>query len=244
MTESLPAKQRHARRARARRRREGVALLVIMIIIVITTFAASISVQNTTSEMQAAARERMTVHARYAAEAALVATISYIERPGDFTADWERYRQMPLPLVSQYTGGHPISADPRGRHDAARITGEVLMLSSVGGVPPVSSPDPGAAIPDLTGSFGPNQSYSMPAYDVDLTDCYAGPLIPGSQVDGSAGSVHMYCVLTVRGRLLINGDAGAGLQWDLPDGTNTGFQDRTGAAHDARAIIQTPPVRQ
>jgi hypothetical protein len=238
MTESLRARQRRTRRARAHRRREGVALLVIMIIIVITTFAASISVQNTTSEMQAAARERVTVHARYASEAALVATVSYIEELRDFDLWWRASQLLGVPLVSQYTAGHPI---PPARHGAARVTGDTLMLIS-NGVPPVSSPDPGAAIPDLTGSFGPNQPYSMPAYDVDLTDCYAGPIDDGSQVGGTTAP--MYCVLTVRGRLLVNGDAGAGLQWVLPDGTNTGFQDRTGAAHDARAIIKTPSVKQ
>jgi hypothetical protein len=239
MTESLRARHRRARRARARRVREGMALLVIMIIIVITTFAASISVQNTTAEMQAVARERMTMHARYAAEAALVATASYIENLGDLTTAWNGWAGDPVPLVSQYTAGHAIPPTPEGRHSAARVTDDVLAASS-NGVPPVSSPNPGAMIPDFTGSFGPNQSYSMPAYEVDLTDCYMGRIVPGNALAGPRAP--FYCVLTVRGRLLINGGAGSGLQWLMPDGTNV-FQDRTGAAHDARAIILTPTIQ-
>lgn len=240
MTQTLKVRYRRARRARARRAREGVALLVIMIIIVITTFAAAISVQNTTAEMQAVARERMTMHSRYAAEAALTATVSWIE-VADLKVFWQGWNALPPPFVSPYTGGHPIS--PLARHNAVRISGVAQDLIA-NGVLPVSGPDPGAAIPDLTGSFGPNQSYSMPSYDVDMTDCYEAPDVIGNELGGGDEEkpTKFYCVMTVRGRLIINNGGGAGVQWVLPDGTNTGFQDRTGAAHDARAIIMTPTM--
>jgi hypothetical protein len=247
MSQPRAARTRRARRARAHRRREGMALLVIMIIIVITTAGAAISVQNTTAEMHAAGRERVMMHARYAAEAALVSTVSWLDRVGGgpLAETWIAWRTDPPPIVAPYTAGHTIPAVVGGhRHEAARIT-QTSQAAVSNGVPPVGSPDPGAAIPDLTGSFGPNQPYSMQNFVVDLTDCYEAPAVnaAGTQVNAQNGLVpiRFYCALTVRGRLEINGGGGTGVTWDLPT-INGVFQDRTGAAQDARAIIETPTM--
>ena len=75
--------------------------------------------------------------ARYAAEAALVATVSYIEEIGDLTAAWRGWAGDLPPAVGQYTAGHAIPNTAAGRHSAARVTDDVLAASS-NGVPPVS----------------------------------------------------------------------------------------------------------
>jgi len=199
----------------------------------ITTAAAAVSVQNTTAEMQAAGRERMLMHARYAAEAALVATISWIDNQENFKDTWDAWQAGAAPDLRAYTAGHNV---PAIRHHAAVITQRAEIIS-VGGVQPVSSPDLAAAIPDLTGSFGPNQSYSMQNYVVDITDCSRLVFVAGTQVGGQR--IKFSCALTVRGRLVING-GGAGVSWNIAGFPQPIFQDRTGAAHDARAMIETP----
>lgn len=231
---------------RGHRRREGAALLVIMLIILMTTAAAAISVQNTTAEMHAAGRERVMMHARYAAEAALVSTVSWLDRVGGgpLAETWLAWRENEAPRVAPYTAGHVIPAVPGGhRHEAARIT-QAAQAAISNGVSPVSGPDPAAAIPDLTGSFGPSQAYSMENFVVDLTDCYEAPPMnnAGTQVNAQLGLVpqRFYCTLTVRGRIVIDNNAGAGVSWDI--GAFNVFQDRTGAAHDARAMIETPTM--
>jgi hypothetical protein len=219
-----------------------------MLIILMTTAAAAISVQNTTAEMQAAGRERIMMHARYAAEAALVSTVSWFDRvgAGPLAETWVAWRSDPPPLVAPFTAGHLIPAVPGGhRHEAARITQQAQNAVS-NGVPPVSGPNPGATIPDLTGSFGPNQSYTMQNFVVDLTDCYEAPPQnnDGTHLNAQLGlvPVRFYCALTVRGRLVTNGNAGSGVNWLLTPFPAGVFQDRSGAAHDARALIETPTM--
>jgi len=219
-----------------------------MLIIVMTTAAAAISVQNTTAEMQAAGRERVMMHARYAAEAALVSTVSWLDRVGGgpLAETWLEWRENPPPQVAPFTAGHVIPAVAGGhRHEAARMTQRAQALIS-NGVPPVSSPNPTAPIPDLTGSFGPSQAYSMQDFVVDLTDCYEAPAMnnAGTQINAQLGLVpqRFYCTLTVHGRLVINGNAGAGVTWVMAAFPPGVFQDRSGAAHDARAIIETPTM--
>lgn len=253
---------RRSKRARARarhRRTEGIALLVIMIIIVTTTAAAAISVQNTNAEVEAAGRERMLMHARYAAEAALNATLAWLDQignSGSFLNVWNSWAAMQPPEVREYSGGHPINND-NSRHMAARtMQGTQSLLNPV--IEPVGGPDPTLPIPDLTGSFGPNQPYSMQNYVVDLTDCFLAPSTISSGAPVGAGvtglkAQQFYCSLTVRGRIVINdvdGDGltnGAGVTWAnlgvggaLPAGT--GYQERSGAAHDTRATILTPAI--
>jgi hypothetical protein len=248
-------KSRITRGRRARhRRQEGVALLIIMIIIVITTAAAAASVRNTTAEMQAAGRERLLIQARYASEAAMVSSIAYFDQISQndrfYLETWQRWlNESEPPETRAFTGGHQITT--ANRYDAVRIT-QVQQAQWQGGplIEPVSGPDPGAAIPDYTGSFGPNQPFTMEPYIADITDCALAPPTndPGSQQNqGSTGKTRKIdCTLTLRGRVAIldaaGEHAGVALSWDFPGGLNGQSQDRSGAGVDMRATIKTPPM--
>lgn len=237
-----------ARRRRARhRRQEGMALLVIMLIIVITTAAAAVSVQNTTAEMQAAGKERTLTQARYATEAAMQATLAWLDQVGNsgsFLNLWNTWQQLPPPEMRPYTGGHQILDAFSARHHAARsLQTTQAMLPQV--IAPVSDPNPALPIPDFTGSFGPNQPYSMEPYVVDITDCFEAPtsMTPGGQVNINASGVtskQFFCTLTVRGRLEVRGLQGAAATWSLA-GLDI-EQERSGAAYDTRATILTPSM--
>lgn len=238
-----------ARRRKPSRRREGAAMLVVMILITLATVSALISVQSTTSEMNAAGRERILLHTRYAAEAAMISSQAYwdmIAREGSFLDTWNAWQRQPPPEVRPFTGGHAIP-NTAARHMAARSTLRVQSQYEDGpNVPPVSAPNPGATVPDPTGSFGPTQLYASSDPIVDITDCFEAPasFSPGGQVgQGTSGlrAVRFYCTLTLRGRVLME-NGGAGVSWDLPGGLNAEFQDRTGGANDTRINTLMPTV--
>jgi hypothetical protein len=237
-----------ARRRRARhRRQEGMALLVIMLIIVITTAAAAVSVQNTTAEMQAAGKERTLTQARYATEAAMQATLAWLDQVGNsgaFLNLWDTWQLLPPPEMRPYTGGHQINPGSARHHAARSLQTTQAMLPQV--IAPVSSPNPALAIPDFTGSFGPSQPYAMQPYVVDITDCFEAPasMTAGAQVNISASGVtpkQFFCTLTVRGRIEVINEGGAAVTWSL--GTLNGVvQERSGASYDTRATILTPSM--
>jgi hypothetical protein len=243
-----------ARRSGARhRRQEGAALLVIMLIILITTAAAAVSVQNTTTEMRAAGQERLLTQARYSAEAAMQATLAWLDlvgNDGSFLGLWQTWQATPPPEMRMYSGGHQILNTLQGRHMAARtLQATQAMLPQV--ISPVSGPNTTLPIPDFTGSFGPSQPYSMDPYVVDITDCFEAPktMLVGGAVNIGPGALvptQFYCTLTVRGRIsmtdALGNPVGAAVTWDLPGGLNGQVQDRSGAAHDTRATILTPSM--
>lgn len=236
-----------ARARRSKARTEGAALFVVMLIIVVSTALAAVSVRNTTSEARAIGRELMIVHARYAAEAALATTIAWFDIIGNtptFLQLWEAWGAMPPPDMTGFTGGHVI-ANNASRHMAARtVQAQQMALGPT--VLPISDANAGAAIPDVTGSFGPNQRYVAMPYAVDITDCSLAPatLSQGNQVNASASGQtprQFYCVLTARGRLVIPNAQGRNMTWTV--GPNVPIlQERSGVAHDARASILTPSV--
>lgn len=242
-------KPRALRRSRARhRRQEGMALLVIMLIIMMTTAAAAVSVQNTTAEMQAAGKERVLAQARYGAEAAMQATIAWIDlvgNSGSFLDVWTTWGNLEPPEVRPYTGGHVILNNDARHHAARSLQLAQAILPQV--ISPVSGPNPGLPIPDFTGSFGPSQPYAMEPYVVDITDCFEAPksMTEGGNMNLSAAGVsskRFFCTLTARGRIVMNGGSGAGVTWDLPGGMNGVFQERSGAAHDTRATMLLPEM--
>jgi hypothetical protein len=231
-----------ATRRRAARRQEGIVLVVVMIIIIITTAAAAVSIQNTTAEVRASGREMMMMQSRYAAEAILATTMAWIDAADtDFGEMFLAWQADPPPDMQRNTGGHVIN-DGTSRHHAARVTAE-MQASDEMLVPPVRRASATDPIPDLTGSFGPNQVYEPERYEVDFTDCV--------QVDQAAGNllnpppsgtrpVKFFCVLTARNRLVISG-GGTQLRWFNVGGREV-VQDRLGMSHDARAVILTPTL--
>jgi len=229
-------------RARARRRRtEGAALLVVMLIIIVTTAAAAVSVRNTSNEVRAAGRETTLVHARYASEAALATSIAWLDIVGEsgaLTQLWNAWDLMAPPEVREYTGGHSINNDA-SRHMASRSTQGAQMMLAIANVQPISAADLAAPIPDPTGSFGPQQVYVPSPYVADLTDCFEAPPTPGNPLNGAFRQ--FYCVLTVRGRLVVPNNAGRAITWLNVGGLQV-TQDRSGVAHDARASILTAPL--
>jgi hypothetical protein len=242
-----------ARRSRARhRRQEGAALLVIMLIIVITTAAAAVSVQNTTAEMRAAGQERMLTQARYGAVAAMQATLAWLDlvgNDGTFYGLWQHWATLDPPEMRPYSGGHQIFDTEQGRHMAARsLQTTQALLPQV--IAPVSDPNTTLPIPDYTGSFGPNQPYSMEPYVVDITDCFEAPktLAVGGAVNigpGGLVATQFFCTLTVRGRLSMRDESGAAVTWALASAPPLPVplvQERSGAAYDTRATILTPSM--
>lgn len=228
------ARGRYKRPARGQ---DGAVLLVILIIIIVTTAAAAVSIENTTAEVRASGRELMTIQARYSAEAGLVTTMAWIDLIKDELPNlWVLWNADPPPDMRRNTGGHVINNDA-SRGNAVRISASQLAQIPMT-VQPVTAADPTAPIPDPTGSFGPSQVYEAAPYEVDLTDCVMGPPTAGNTDDADT----RYCVLTVRNRLVISGGAGKQITWLNVGGGPTVFQDRSGAAHDARVTVLTPAV--
>lgn len=245
------SRRARVRRARMlRRRNDGAAMLVIMLIIIITTAAAAISVQNTSAEIRAVGRERMIIHARYAAEAALNTSIAWVDQLGNsgaFLDLWNQWAAQPPPDMLEFTGGHAILNDA-SRHMAARSSTATQMQLPFTALPVTDTNNGLDPVPDPTGSFGPAKAYVAANAIVDITDCQLAPasLAPGNQINAGAGGLtprQFYCVLTVRGRLTVRNNEGNWLTWDVtgipPPGA---VQDRSGVMHDARASILTPSM--
>jgi hypothetical protein len=235
-----------ARARRKRRREEGAVMLVVMLILLVATASATVSVQTTQSELHAAGHDRMALQARYAAEAAMLATTTWIDDLGS-TAQWEGIwndeQAKPVPIMNLFGEPNIVLTD---RHFAMRTTqlqqapqhaGE---MESIG--PPGLITDPAPV--DLLGSFGPNQAYQPVSYAVDFTDCVPAPaaLTPGQPTSGSGPTfVQYFCTLTARGRVQIGG-AGSGLTRDWVYDSVTFQQDAFMAAHDVRATVLLPEV--
>jgi hypothetical protein len=222
-------------------------MLVVMLILLVATASAAVSVQTTQSELHAAGHDRMALQARYAAEAALLATTTWIDDLGSsskWEGLWNDEQSKPPPIMNAF--GEPNIPSIADRHFAIRLTQEQQEPQHAGEMVSIGPPgvitDPAPV--DLLGSFGPNQAYQPTPFAVDLTDCVPAPaaLTPGQPVTSSGPTfVQYYCTLTAHGRVQINGAAsGLARAWVYDSVTFT--QDAFMAAHDVRAMVLLPEV--
>jgi hypothetical protein len=179
---------RPRRSRRARKRQEGAVMLVVMLILMIATASAAISVQSTASEINASGQERVAVQSRYASEAAMMSTISWIDLLGN-SGQWVGVLQFwagqtaPPAMLPNYA---EPAIPPNNRHMASRSTmqQQLALPRANGEIPPLSEAEATgtgggggasgsgaggstgsggstapAAFSDPVGSFGPRQAY-------------------------------------------------------------------------------------
>ena len=202
----------------------------------------------------------------------MATTIAYIDTLGNSGTDlrdkWLEWNANPPPELREY-GERPLTTTGN-RHGAIR-NGFNTQAGLFNGVMPVSSAQAattggtggaggaggtsgsggsagsaggtaGAPATDLTGSFGPRQSYQPAPYVVDLTDCIKAPNegAAGTQIGGGVGLVptQFYCVLTMHGAVTVPSGLTRGYSFDGLDVT----QDVSGAMHHSRTTILTPTM--
>jgi hypothetical protein len=185
----------------ARKREEGAVLLVVLIVIMVATTSAAVSVANTQSEVRAVGQERAALHGRYAAEAAMVATIAWFDDQdargllSDQYMRWKNASQAnQFPEMREF-GERPVT---NTNHTSGRLRASLQTFNAppVGPVSVANAITEGAgptpagaggstggsggaagATPGVAGpidSFGPNPrglSYTAAPYIVDVTEC-------------------------------------------------------------------------
>jgi hypothetical protein len=106
---------KRARRRKRRERQEGAVLLVVLLVVMVATATAAASVSNTQSEIRAVGQERTALHGRYAAEAALNATIAWFtfqNDQGNLRSDWDGWERDSIagvfPEMRSYGERQPV----------------------------------------------------------------------------------------------------------------------------------------
>jgi hypothetical protein len=128
--------QRARRRHRAHERKEGAVLLVVLLVIMVATASAATSVSNTQSEIRAVGQERAALHGRYAAEAAMVATLGWLDdldargRLGAQYKDWQTKSETGVFPEMRTYGERQVNL-------TNRISGRVLQANQTFTAPPV-----------------------------------------------------------------------------------------------------------
>lgn len=267
---------RAARRMRAARSRQGAVMLVVLLILLVATATGAVAIADTTSELQSAGNERVATQTRYVAETGIATTISWVDTLSG-SGQWletfnawaippsmERCAEPEIPAThthhaSRTTMDVQMALQQNPTQEVAALNDAVPYVAAAGsGGSGGAAGSAGAAggggsggsagsSEDTTGSFGPQQTYGLPAggFVVDITDCQVvpGTLTPGSVVGGGSASydvVTFHCVLTSRGRLEPSGGSTES-QWTL-GGAKTYRQRVFSSAHDARAEIITPEM--
>jgi hypothetical protein len=238
-------------------------MLVVLLILLVATASAAVSVSNTQTELQSAGNERVAMQTRYVAEAAITASLAWVN------IIQERFNVALRPAAGNELAGYPepevaagkliamatienVAAEQQNNDEVPAMSDAEPYVStggsggsggSAGSVEPPEPPPPAPAPSDTTGSFGPEQSYGLTpaAFIVHFTDCVKAPgaLAPGEDLrEGAAGPMAWHCVATARGRLEPGGGA-TEQEWNFSAGKT--FKQRVFAsAHDARATIVSP----
>lgn len=240
-------------------------MMVALLILLVGTASAAVAVNATQAELRSAGRARLGQQGRYASEAAMMTSISYIDltfRSGDWQQMWETWDAAAAPPEMHHYGEAEV--DPVNRHHASRMTHKSQTVTQeTYEYTPLSNPQAagaggasgagaggaggaaggGGAAPDPVGNLGPRSAYQFPladadaGYTVDLTDCFRAPsaMVPGE----TTSSVQFYCSLTARARLAPPNPSPPNV-FSLPGGDY--LQEPFTTRFRSRATIITPPV--
>lgn len=248
------ASTRRARRANRRRRREGAVMLVVMLVLMVATASAAVSVNTVQSEIQAAGHDRIAVQTRYVSETAIMTTLAWMDQLAVSKQLEEIWLPAPPPMAVYGEPDLPavVAGVTPPLWSRATMGQQDVLETQLTDVTPVT--EPGVPAADLTGSFGPRVTYTVPqpdGYVVDINDCMVAPAdaVPGAPVVGSSGSaerpVQFYCTVTARGRVTRDADTlgerdAHERRWTF--GGAVYDQNMYDSAHDSRAVVITPPM--
>lgn len=253
--------RRGGRRRPGAARREGAVMLVVLLLLMIATAAASVSVQATQYELQAAGNERNALQAKYIAEANLLTTIAWLDKVfdpetgGGFSQFYTQCASGTAPQMWRY--GQPEIDTTT--HSACRLswlsmrnldplqTSEVTPVSRA--VPVSGSVPEGQATPDYLGSLGPRQAYQPqlagnpdlgPDFVTDIV-CRPEAVEEGTVVGGTMTTTRTrrwYCEVIARATTVLAGAAPAPRSWTV--GNATYAQNRFATYHEMRMTLLTP----